>query len=868
MNDSPRALSKMYASLGINLRKHNGTYRGWGWRDPVVVDLTSRDRKVLEKHGDLALDAHLRAKGQYPFPALTIRRLKALYLETDLAEGSKPKVVLCVGDGYRQTAKRLRNLVKDVSGATLPMVAGSDFRVSDLSKRHVIVLGAAHENAAAATLADRCVLNADARFPGPRGLLVRTVHNPFNKKHNIVHICAGKGRQTEALDRVAGVIHAENNRARMAPVFFVDPDPSFAAGLGEKRSVIKHLARLTRRMGEKPFRLPSRAADLVKPLAAFYDSGGRKANRYNRGPMGVFNSAAKLYDATGDKDYLKLFRGLIWEMILYHADAPGGASYIADMDFELGWFIPLWDAHEEHPIFSDKERLAITNFLLAATEMCAGYKAENWPTRPNRVRHNHETFPALTLYLSGRYFNDYYNIPVAREWMRIARICFGGPMDTRFKLREDANSYQWIVPSHKVFFDRLAGKRRFITSGALKKWAHNVELTMDNFGYPSDFGDTGLPISGGLGAAGLIEAAAGAYGDRTMQWVADHTRQNYPRKGPVHVLAAPNWLPANRRVVKTRKPKTPQLDRMPLDDPIRREHAPHIFKREAFDKIAFRENWGRNAQYLLLDGYSAGSHIHRDQNAIIRFNQLGRIWIVDNGYGKKPGVTNAIRGFSTRELGPEDHNTLIFVRKGGETALPPPLCSLKTFDDLGSAAVVQSALEGYDAADWLRTIVWMKGMFFLVVDQVSLGKRLETLKCQWNMLGDLSVRDGTAVLAQKGVRGFLHWDSDATAAWSSYVNASWEAELVTEVYPYARLPVKKLNQIVAAPKNGSAPVFSTLFYAGRGQRPAFALRRENAGTFVVSGRRLRKAALSRKTNRFALECAHGTLTIRLPQPWH
>ena len=867
MNDSPHALSKMYASLGINLRKHIGEYPGWGGRELVVVDLNREDRKVLEREGDLALDAHLRAGGQYPMPALTIRKLKPLYLETDLAKDGKPKAVLCVGEGYGQLAERIRKTVKRLSGVSLSPVAASDFRTSDLAKNNVILLGAAHENEAAATWADQCVLNADARFPGRRGLLVRTVHNPFNKKHNIVHICCGNRRNTEAVKRLVKAIRAGDGWARLKPISHMRAEPSFLAGLGKKPAIIEYLAELTHRSTRRKTRLPSRAADLVKPVAAGYDSGGFKANRYNRGPMGVFNTAARLYDATGDEDYLKLFADLLWEMILYYCNTPRGASYIADMEFELCWFMPLWDSHEELPIFSDKQRLAVTNFLLAATEMCAGYKAENWPTPPNKVRHNHETFPALLLYLGGRYFRDYYNVPMAREWIRIAKGVFTGPMDTRFKLREDANLYQWLVPSHNVFFDRLVGKRRFITSGALAKWAHNVELTTDNFGYPCDFGDTGHPLSGGPAPAGLIEAAAAAYGDPHMQWVADHIRENYPRKRPIHVLATPASLPANRRILKARQGKTPQLDLMPLDDAIRRQYAPHIRKSEAYDKIAFRENWGRNAQYLLLDGYSAGGHIHRDQNAVIRFNQLGRLWIVDNGYGKKPGVTNAIVAYRDRQIGPEDHNTLIFLKKGGETILPPPLCSLKTFVDLGSAAIVQSALEGYGRNDWLRTVLWMKGLFFLVVDQVSLGVSLETLTCQWNMLGEMSVSENLAILEQEGVRGFLQWDSDGDVEASSYRNASWDEELVPEIYPYARPPVKKLNQILSSPGKKSAPIFVTLFHAGRGLQPSFALHREDVGTFVVSGPQLRKVRLRRENQRFTFACANGKATLRLPQPW-
>ena len=90
MNSQPRLLSDLYATHGIRQRKHLGIYPTWTARALTVVDLDPEDRAVLETDGDLALDAHLRSKGQFPFPALTIRELKPLLLETPLVSEASP----------------------------------------------------------------------------------------------------------------------------------------------------------------------------------------------------------------------------------------------------------------------------------------------------------------------------------------------------------------------------------------------------------------------------------------------------------------------------------------------------------------------------------------------------------------------------------------------------------------------------------------------------------------------------------------------------------------------------------------------------------------------------------------------------------
>jgi len=873
MSNADRRLSRVYARHGVNLRKHLGIYPGWTARQPTVVDLDENDRRVLEEKGDAALEAHLREKGQYPFPALTVTHLKSLHRRTELVARGKAQAVIYTG-GESHHAAMARKIVARIERATglrLPVVEGDLFRERHLKKTHALILGPAHVNAAAAILTDRYFLNADAALPGPQGLLIQTVHNPSGLGHNVVHVCCGRSRSAEAVKRLIDAIQWDDGAA-LDRMFVVEPDPGSFPGLADKPKVLRHFARMTRHADlRKPKGRSTNIAQIIRQIARWYDSGGKKHDRYNRGPMNVLNAAAEIYGKTGDPDYLELFAGLVWEMMRYYCNSPGGASIISDMEFDLCWLMVHWDQYEEADCFSDDQRLILTNFLLASTEMCAGYKAERWPTPPGRMRHNHETFGALALLFSGRYFHDYYALPVADEWLEIAHECFRGPIENHFKFREDANLYQWLVPAHKVTYDRVVGAHRFARKGLLAKVAHNIIVTTDNFGYPCDFGDAGAPISGGQGCANLLQAAAAFYGDGQMQWVADHIRANMPHRLRADLDSGSMYLPASRRTKPTRSPTVTQLDKMPLDDHIRGEYAPQIPRTRTYDKIAFRESWSKSAQYLLLDGYSAGSHIHRDQNAVIRFNQLGRLWIVDNGYGKQSGVTRVGEAYSTRQLGPEDHNTLQFVRVRGDLALPPPLCDLRTSVDLGSVAVVQSALEGYARSDWLRTLVWVKGGFFLVVDQVNVGMRLRELKCQWNMLGRLKADGGLAVCRQEGANLFLHSDPAVPVETATYTNASWDPEIRPEIYPYATLPIQKLNQVVSRPKRGDAPVFVSLFYASRGERPSFQLEiaRESGPALRVQvrGRRLKDVQAEWRKGRSHLVCGDGVLELVLRQPW-
>ncbi len=262
-------------------------------------------------------------------------------------------------------------------------------------------------------------------------------------------------------------------------------------------------------------------------------------------------------------------------------------------------------------------------------------------------------------------------------------------------------------------------------------------------------------------------------------------------------------------------------------------------RRRAYDKLAMREAWSAGAQYLLLEGFSypAAGHSHRDQNSIIRLNHLGRIWLVDNSYGKLDRQMGAGAAFRMRQTGPEDHNLVQFVLADGTFAAYPNLCVLRCCRENSRTAFVQSVLPGMAGGEWRRSILWIKGRFFLVADTVRVGRPdLAEVRCQWNMLGRLHLEnEGLGVCMQAERRFFVHYDPAPAVQLGAYCNANWRAELVPEIYPHARPPIQKMNQVYRRPASGCVLTFASLFYATRGRRPLYAMERAGAATGHVAG---------------------------------
>ncbi len=860
-------LVPIYTDLGVRLRKNIGEYPSWPLRENTIVDLDPAERRLLERKGEAALNARLTKRGMFAFPALDIHTLKDMHLRTCLGHPETPRACIYVPDvpHLRDAADAISQAIADRGCQPPEQLPADSFEPPHLTALHAIILGAAHESHAAATMADRYWLDADSRFPGEGGWLLRSVHAPMGMPHNIIHLCADESTIDQALaDLIAALQPGEDGDTGVGYLMQMHPGPAALQALGSFEDWCQTFATMARPGVSETPPDPADNGAFADWLATGFDSGGPEGDRYNRGPMGVITRAARLYLLSGDIRYLMLFKRVIWRLIQYHCNFPGGASYLADYDFEV-WSLALyWDLLEEEPIFTDDERLVIANFLLASMRMLDGYCAEHWPTEPGKLRHNHETFPALSRHFGGRYFADHYDLPEALEWLRIARATFSGPIETSAKHLEDANSYQWLVPVHKLVYDSACGKNHYVDNGVLRRIARNVVATTDSMGWPSDFGDAGSPIAGGTLPAVLLEYAAAHLHDPSLQWHADRITRAIPGNRGVALTGPIGEHFGSLRERPQAPPAPPPVDVVALDDHIRHGAAPQMPKGYVFDKLAMRDGWDPAGQYLLLDGYSLGSHFHYDQNAVIRFAQGERLWLVDNGYGKRSGETRAGLAYSGRERGPQDHNTLLVYEDADTLALPAPFSALLANATDGALTLVQSAQVGHGPVDWLRTIVWLRGSFFLIIDQANVAAPVHELRCQFNMLGAARLDTGLLTCDQQDARMFMHFEDTSTPHLGSYSNASWDGEFAAGNYPYAQPPVAKFERS-CRPAVGETALFATLFYAGDLDQPRCALS-VAPGTVTVTG------SLPGDAARLA---GHGTsvsltadaLTIEFDSPW-
>ena len=850
----------------LKIRKHTDEIFSWPHRIPTVIDLTDEEQKVLTSGGPSALDECLHLKKHFAFPALDITEARIINKKINIVkkDSANLAIVYPANAQFLQTfSKKLASLFNTLTDLEVHSFPDDTFDLSHSPADNLLVLGGAHNNRILDAMSYQNLNYSDLKFPGEGGIMLNTVHGFPKAGKNIIAITCDSEGQDEVLKIIAhAVTREEDGTFTLTGINKSRPGKKLAAQLGTSENILSDMI-------QRP-PLLQRGVTLTPDLSLFgtqinalFDSGGPDKNLDNgHSTIPYMIRIFHAYKISGDTKLLKIYKQTMLGLMDYYLNIPNGASILSDYDFYLGNLICTWWLAESEAIFSNAERLVITNFLLASTRQIYMYKAAFWPSEDNKLRHNHETFPALSLFRAAKYFDTFYDIPDTKKWFKEAEKVFSGPVGHVCKHKENSNSYLWMVPAHKLIYDVASGKMETIHNKIALKTAQTAVVSVDNFGYATDYGDTGCPIRCGMSMIPFLDMVAGAFNDGTLAWVTKHMRKMIPNSS-MDIFPHPGWgVCGQHKQIEGGQPKCGELEFLKLEKHILETHDPKMLGLNILDKIGYRSGWEKESQYLFFEPSAIGSHTHHDMNGIIRYNHHGRLWIVDNGYGKVSGVKNCAQAWSSRQVGPEDHNVVIFKDKAGNPTIPPPFGVSTKIDDSEHFAAFQNKISNINGSDWLRTIVIHKDSYLLVIDQITVGGSPAEIECQFNVLGELTQPDQPWVLSQDGVKLFVQSAGAGETSHSSYINADWEAALTPNVYPYAQLPVKKLLRKIKTPENGKTITCVTLFEASAEGQPKYKLEYEEH-RINIQGPHPKNYRVTGENKKQALQTTSNTLEIIL-----
>ncbi|MCY3766539.1 MAG: hypothetical protein OXH06_14065 [Gemmatimonadetes bacterium] len=753
---------------------------------------------------------------------LKVNVLKDMRPETAVVLNGETKAKVVIGgDGtHTRQAARVVERVEAATGARLEVVRAADAAAGALLEGHVVALGNMADNDFIRWLYYQWWAVEDRCYPGRGGYALRTLHNPLGNGYNVVLL----GASDEAgLDRVVSRF-----------VDLVADEETFSLGWTMEIRLGPEFDAFSR---PPEGWLQERREDFIARATAPHasEAGAGFQLISEAGAYGL------MYHRTGHEAYASA----VLEIAKAHLMM---GEYGVMAHFHVWWLAVVWDLIEESPVFSDEDRLKITQYLLWIMDSEEGAYTRFFREGVGHrmVRQNHQTLVALAAWFGGRYFLTHYGFEEGKEWMAASADVFKGQAES-FKPVEDANAYQWMTLDHILTYTLASGDTTYIENGNCKRSLDQAVLYCNNRGALPAFGDTGAPMDGYptnfVAKAGhvLQDGRAVFLLGRRFDRPSDYFRPQPPGeryeavRDPLLVMSfekyfddgLPPEVPEGMAGVQVLEVAGGFYDL--AEDPRARprEVKPlNLPKEEAFDTVCFREGFGRDDQYLMLHGIYYGNHSHEDGNTIPEFSANDRIFLVDASYTEGPTLKH--------------HNGVTAVRDGKAWDVPA-LCRLDGVADLDRVGMSRTSADGDWGALWVRNIVWQRGRYFVVVDEVEATKPgAFALQCHWRTLGTPALKDGILESVQRdpetgredrfvlqsvgGGRMSLERDWENFGHW-------WDAYPHTD--DYVNILRESANREMAV---GDRHTFINLFYASNTRKPVDdRMRRVGESAVAVEG---------------------------------
>jgi outer membrane protein assembly factor BamB len=559
-------------------------------------------------------------------------------------------------------------------GCDVPIVAPDKLDLM-AEKRDLIVLGNLATSPAIEYLYRRSYTIEDLNFPGKDGYVIRPLIDPLGTGANLLVLGAS--------------------------------DP---AGLAAGADVLIE-------------KIKAEGAVLDVPLTV-------KSAGFRRIGGGWLEDGAIDYLTSGNVTSAQTYR----QKMLANAATPDARIFHEDYALHLFFVRQMmsWDLMEGCGVFSDAERLQITNYLLKIARSDQGYGYAGLRAGLYS-RENHGTRAARAFYYAWRYYSKYYSAPMSTElvlWRNKLRdfwaACFASS-----RTFEDSLSQHALGGAMDNILDiglqEPDWSREFFASGRARQMAERCMVISNNMGQTVLLGDTGAGDY-----AGSIFAKLGyVFRDgRYLFMLHKRGSLGYSTDEPLRHFDAgiAPQVPADHIGLKV----------IPADDLFfrtmlqRKEGVP--FER-AFDKLSLRSGFDADDEYLMLDGTAGGSHSYDDANTIGEFSAHGRRWLCEIDIFNGPTLSF--------------HNAVTVAREGLGDPDVPQAVELVTGVQGPGWAYTATRLPHYNQTAWTRHLLWRPGQYTFVLDELTAEAPGDySFVLGWRSLGQPSLQPGRFESAQ------------------------------------------------------------------------------------------------------------------------
>jgi len=615
-----------------------------------------------------------------------VTELKKLHLETVLVKDRVPRAVIVVPSDRRhsESVSLLRSKIKSASGIILPVVMG-DYALPEavLSATNAIVLGNMSTSRFIERLYREWYTFLDLWYPGKGGHVLRSLHNPYGTGKNVIFL---GGSDDEGV-----------SNAVKAFIEQLGSGPDLSVG----RLMEIHLG--------ADMNLPKVGEDIYSWRDSYRIKPGGKGYGATLGTFGwhPISQQAALYYMTGRKEYLDEFKRLVFyppdnvpkEILTCVAYYDMQRPLVENYHYFAHTMPMIWDLIEESPLFTDMERLKVINDLIAQQNY---YTRNGTYKYPSRGTSRHGQYHLLTIFAGSRYLARSYPDPRWNEAMERVKESFSWWLkETTWGERD---TITWINTSTEPVFDffMLTDPGLFVRSGSARQMMDALEILWNGEPYET---------SNRAQAIDLMHKAAHMLRDGRYIWLARQARYDFSifRIGQ-------SWWPSPDLKIE---PPTDRIGRVSVQ-PLSKSHwersiklFPHlrgVFPLEnGYQYLSFRTGLGAEDDYFMVDGcYGHGRHVYH-VNAIFYARCAGTVLAA----GYRNGVSVRCNGMVPTRV--------------------PEAASLEDAIALDGTAFVSSALRGRVDVDTCRSLLWRRGRYALVFDEIlSHSNGVYDVRFEWD----------------------------------------------------------------------------------------------------------------------------------------
>ncbi|MGE4563914.1 MAG: hypothetical protein AB7F32_03510, partial [Victivallaceae bacterium] len=614
-----------------------------------------------------------------PFPPLKADPMKIpgvleiqprdLVIDTDLVAGGKSAALIAAPPSYRELAAAINAVVKEKTGAELQVVDDRELEKATRLTTNVITIGSRDVNRTVSMLYNRHYTLLDGKYPGVGGgMVIRSVHDVFGDKHNIITL----GGSDAAGDRAAVERFCQMLRKLPAGK---DLKTGYLAEikLGENRKV--PASALEAKLWENcPASGDSLAFGwnlLSKNLALFYMTGDTRF-------AAEFLRLAFPDDKASDE-----LNRLDGEFVYADLKDPLGKPY----HYNATMLMLYWDLVEEHPFFTPEDRLRVTKKFYGQLnnrrrEGDKGiYKIYEIKETPAKLLDRHYLSEAMTVYVLGRYFDKYYPSRDGRDALAVTRRLFA-TLD-RYPAMTVGSLFWYntfLLPA--IDFALLDGGVKYVGSPVWERYIGNFVLLADR---------TGDDWSQQYSTMRLLYA---------MAYLADN-------QAPADIARSRRDFNADEfRLGQSFFPAAPYSDNDFADSDGKWKKAffeakgmedwnPPFAKEQVVEWLSFRRAGAGGPDFALVDAkYESGRNPFH--NFALISLQLGGVPL--------------LRGY---------HNQLHCYRDGLGSPKISRFTEILDSGRVGDTAFVRGKLADFNGFDWERLILIRENRFLLEIDSVT-----------------------------------------------------------------------------------------------------------------------------------------------------